>query len=1278
MLLALDALFGVVLLGVAFLPALLSALNPPPRAHVVVLPPQLVRRMDGIALPGQPVGFAMAPDGTLGLVDRGRGVVMHLDSAGRATAEWGPRFGSGLDAQDLLGLAADADGWYVLDRSALRVLRLDTNGRVEPERTIDLKPLAPYGPNGLGVDQRGNLYVADTGRDRVLVFDTSGRLVNTIGDSGRDLGKLRQPMGVAIAPDGSLLVADWENGRVERWNAQMEPASAWPLPSPALGVAVDPAGRVYVPDGDQRLVRAYSGDGQFLFQLGGSDAATRLPVESPVQVAVSPDGATLWVLGTDGLSTVDLRPFAEVRPSEVAAPVRWPLAVAGVVLLGVAGAVSFAPRFSSRRPRPAVTIPRVAATASPVVELGTRAARRLLPSPPWLHLAERQAVLIGGTLAVLGAAGAVVGALSVLDPQAQSDPWPRMTLLVLSCLACAVGIALTTPVWPLTLVTAWPACAVASPVASSRAKLQALAMLAGPAVLALVAGVLWWQQRFQTPEATRAAALWLLGVAIVGGVVARWCEWRRPEITWRATVPWLLFALALAPRIWNQADLPYGIWFDEAESALQARRFLQDGRYTPIADTFGRDASLFYYLVAAVLQVVRDPVVAVRGTAAVLGALNAPLVYLLGRELWGWRVGVLAGVLLALSRWHLDVSRLGMTTILAPVFATLAFWLLARAVRRERWVDAAWAGIAFGLGLHGYIGFRAMPVIAIVLGLYAALLYRWRPADAAVRSSAFVGGFVLVALPVLVFAVQDPTSFNGRLNQTLIFNENVSQAQKLDELWSTVQKHALMFHVHGDMNGRHNLPGWPMLDPFSGVLALLGLAWLVVHIFDWRGWLVFGWGIVAMSGGIFTLPFEAPQAIRTFAVTPLLALLAAIGLILLADRLSLGRRRTVVTGLSVVVALALGVLNVHTFFARQMQDPAVWESFSTRETIPVRTALEGAGYEAILGSATIAPSVESGLLPLPLRETIRAFNPSTDLPYRGAGPALIVLETEHDSALVDEVMRFYPDARRVPILAPDAPRPLVEEVILDRDMLARWRGIDAVGDGAWRALLAVDVPGIYRFGAPAGAQLSLDGSAPFSTARFELTRGNHLLDARAVLPPGQQFELLWQPPGATALRVIDPRALFLPPEGGNGLAATLYPTQVWQGSPRDDLIDPFVAHYFHSNPFSRLNFDPHNSWSAEWQGFLNVPTTGTYRFEADRQSRAGMWLDERVIFDDTAEGAAETTTGTTELDAGEHRIRVRFQDRGDGGPRLYLYWTPPGGPRQVIPGRVLYPPRPIP
>src|SRR4030095_4592116 len=112
--------------------------------------------------PVHTAAFAFAPDGSPGIVDRGRNVVIHLDNAGRPLAEWGPRFGSGLDAQDLLGLAANADGWWVLDRGALRILHLDQNGQAQPERTIDLQPLATYGPTGLAVDASDNLYLADT------------------------------------------------------------------------------------------------------------------------------------------------------------------------------------------------------------------------------------------------------------------------------------------------------------------------------------------------------------------------------------------------------------------------------------------------------------------------------------------------------------------------------------------------------------------------------------------------------------------------------------------------------------------------------------------------------------------------------------------------------------------------------------------------------------------------------------------------------------------------------------------------------------------------------------------------------------------------------------------------------------------------------------------------------------------------------------------------------------------------------------------------------------
>ena len=44
------------------------------------------------------------------------------------------------------------------------------------------------------------------------------------------------------------------------------------------------------------------------------------------------------------------------------------------------------------------------------------------------------------------------------------------------------------------------------------------------------------------------------------------------------------------------------------------------------------------------------------------------------------------------------------------------------------------------------------------------------------------------------------------------------------------------------------------------------------------------------------------------------------------------------------------------------------------------------------------------------------------------------------------------------------------------------------------------------------------------------------------------------------------------------------------------------------------------------------------------------------------------TSGVADLTAGPHQVRVRFQERSDGGPHMYLFWTPPGGARQVIPG----------
>lgn len=62
--------------------------------------------------------------------------------------------------------------------------------------------------SGVDFDAAGNLYVLDAGNHRVLVLDSRGRLLRTIGKQGGGPGELMVPSGLAVQRDGSVVVAD--------------------------------------------------------------------------------------------------------------------------------------------------------------------------------------------------------------------------------------------------------------------------------------------------------------------------------------------------------------------------------------------------------------------------------------------------------------------------------------------------------------------------------------------------------------------------------------------------------------------------------------------------------------------------------------------------------------------------------------------------------------------------------------------------------------------------------------------------------------------------------------------------------------------------------------------------------------------------------------------------------------------------------------------------------------------------------------------------------------
>ncbi len=74
-------------------------------------------------------------------------------------------------------------------------------------------PVDLSGRTAFTVDERGFAHVLLRRQDRVLTFDTQGRLVRSFGRTGAGPGEFRSPSTLAVGPDNTLWVVDETNGR---------------------------------------------------------------------------------------------------------------------------------------------------------------------------------------------------------------------------------------------------------------------------------------------------------------------------------------------------------------------------------------------------------------------------------------------------------------------------------------------------------------------------------------------------------------------------------------------------------------------------------------------------------------------------------------------------------------------------------------------------------------------------------------------------------------------------------------------------------------------------------------------------------------------------------------------------------------------------------------------------------------------------------------------------------------------------------------------------------
>ena len=166
-------------------------------------------------------------------------------------------------------------------------------------------------------------------------------------------------------------------------------------------------------------------------------------------------------------------------------------------------------------------------------------------------------------------------------------------------------------------------------------------------------------------------------------------------------------------RLWELDAL--GFNSDEAVYAGQAAAIAADPDLKEIFPIF-RAHPLLFQSVLAVGHAAGIEGTAARPIAAVTGMLAVGVVFLLGRLLYGNRVGMLAALFMAVMPYHVLVSRQILLDGPMTLFATLALYLVARFARSG---DAAWLYAAGGaLGLT----FLAKETGIVLLGAVYAFL----------------------------------------------------------------------------------------------------------------------------------------------------------------------------------------------------------------------------------------------------------------------------------------------------------------------------------------------------------------------------------------------------------------------------------------------------------------------------------------------------------------------------------------------------------------------------
>lgn len=320
----------------------------------------------------------------------------------------------------------------------------------------------------------------------------------------------------------------------------------------------------------------------------------------------------------------------------------------------------------------------------------------------------------------------------------------------------------------------------------------------------------------------------------------------------------LLFSSAVIFFKLNQ--IPQNISFDEIEFSRLAIP-LGNSTYIPYSTMATGHSTFYFYIILLSFKLFGLSNFALRLPSALFGISSILIFFFLIKNLLNKNehiiLAYLAVFILITSRWFINFARFSFEATFLLFLELTSLLFIIHYFKNKKSLFLGLSGIFAGLSFLSYTPGRLFFLLPLILVFIKKVNTK--------KIFIFVIPFLVISAPLIFYLI---VQNDIRIDKVSMFYQDIPISSKLIMISENAQKTALMFNISGDMNGRHNFPGKPALNPILGIFFIVGLILSARNIHEFRNKLFLFYFLLSISPTLLTLPLDNPNMLRTFTVLP--------------------------------------------------------------------------------------------------------------------------------------------------------------------------------------------------------------------------------------------------------------------------------------------------------------------------------------------------------------------------------------------------------------------------